>query len=215
MKIINTIIVATVSWVCLTACTPVTRQPDYFSSGELSAWKAHTFAKPTIYKLVTLKGETVLEASSVNAASALYQPVQIDLHNTPYVNWKWKISDALGEINELKKTGDDFAARIYIVLSPKLFHLKPRSLNYVWSSNQPIGTSWRSPYSKDVVMLAVQSGNQRAGGWIVEKRNVRDDLLHYFGEGIRYIEGIAVMTDTDNSGLSVVTHYGDIYFSKN
>lgn len=198
---------------CLLAGCATTKVVARFSGQDLTSWKEQVFNEPTRYELVEEGESTVLRATSRHSASALYQRVEVDLDKTPYLNWRWKVDDTLGELDEQIKAGDDFAARVYVVVSPMPFRLKPRSLNYVWASNTPAGGHWESPYSRNVVLVALQSGNGRAGQWVHEKRNVREDLERYFGEDIRYVEGIALMTDTDNSQSAVTAYYGDIYFT--
>ena len=40
------------------------------------------------------------------------------------------------------------------------------------------------------------------------------DLQKLFGEDLSYIDAVALMSDTDNSGGQVFAFYGDIWFSK-
>ena len=199
--------------ICLLTGCATTKVVSRFSDDGLSAWKEQIFNGSTRYERVEEGKTMVLRATSRQSASALYQRVEVDLDKTPYLNWHWKVESALGELDEQMKAGDDFAARVYVVVSPMPFRLKPRSLNYVWASNTPAGGHWESPYSRNVILVALQSGNALAGRWIQEKRNVREDLKRYFGEDIRYVEGIAIMTDTDNSQSAATAYYGDIYFT--
>jgi len=62
-------------------------------------------------------------------------------------------------------------------------------------------------------MLALRSSTDEAATWYQEKRNVAADLKEFFGTEIRYIDAIAIMTDTDNSGQETSAQYGDIFFS--
>jgi hypothetical protein len=184
-----------------------------FSKGDLSDWKEQVFNQKTHYALFEDDGVKVLKAESRLSASALYLPLMVDLEKTPYINWRWKVSRTLGELDEQVKAGDDYPARVYVVISPKPFRLKPRSLNYVWASNTPAGGHWENAYSSNVMMVALRSGDELAGQWVSEKRNVREDLQRYFGEAPRYIEGIAIMSDTDDSKSAATAYYGDIYFT--
>ena len=63
------------------------------------------------------------------------------------------------------------------------------------------------------MMIALRSANDETGVWHVEKRNVLDDLKRQFGQDIRYIDAVAVMTDTDNAQGRALSYYGDIFFS--
>jgi hypothetical protein len=63
-------------------------------------------------------------------------------------------------------------------------------------------------------MVAVESGQANAGAWLAERRNVYEDFKKLFGEEPPPAGGIAVMTDTDNTGESAVAYYDDIRIEK-
>ncbi|MCB1815010.1 MAG: DUF3047 domain-containing protein, partial [Candidatus Competibacteraceae bacterium] len=131
----------------------------------------------------------------------------------PYLNWSWKVANVLSGIDEHSKAGDDFAARVYLVVSGGALFWKTRSLVYVWSSNQPVNSAWENPFTGNARHIAVRSGAAEVGQWLSEKRNIREDFKRVFGEDIESIDAVAIMTDTDNSGQSATAWYGDIYFS--
>ena len=184
-----------------------------FDSEGLTGWSEKSFSGHTRYTLVERAGTKVLMAESKSAASALYKKVRIDLVKTPYLNWDWLVTKHLGNINEQKQEGDDYPARVYVIINGGIFFWKTRALNYSWSSNQAKGTTWPNAYSDNARMLALQSGSTNLGEWVSEKRNIRDDFQKLFGEDLRYIDGIAVMTDTDNSQGRAVTFYRHLFFS--
>jgi len=186
-----------------------------FSQNDLSNWESHSFNGETQYRLIKQNQVTVLKAISNQTASGLIKKQQIDLHKTPYLNWQWKVEGALYRLSETFKDGDDFSARIYIVVDGGVFFWNTIALNYVWSSGQAINSLWESPFTANAKMIAVQSGNKYTKQWRTEKRNVREDMIRAFGTDYRFIDAIAIMTDTDNSGQSAVAYYGDIYFSAN
>ena len=170
-----------------------------FATKGLSGWSEKSFYGQTQYAIVEHNGDKVLLADSKNAASALYKKTRIDLEQTPYLNWQWLVTRHLGDIKEQQRGGDDYPARVYVVISGGLFFWKTRAINYVWSSNQPRGRIWPNAYTDNVRMIALESGSDFLGQWRTEKRNIRADLRQQFGEDLRYIDGIAVMSDTDNS----------------
>jgi hypothetical protein len=183
-----------------------------FSQSDLSAWEPKTFKGKTDYRLVDIGDRKVLKATSAGSASGLIKRMHVDLTRTPILVWSWRVDDVFQGINERSKAGDDYPARIYVIVSGGLFFWKTRSLNYVWSSYQPISSAWPNPYTANVVMVAVASGADFLGKWVTEKRDVRTDFRHYFGEDITAIDGVAVMTDADNTSGHAVAYYGDIYF---
>lgn len=171
----------------------------------------------------------VLNATSKNSASGLVKRVRIDLKQTPWLHWRWKVTNTIQApdnqpIDETSKSGDDYAARVYVIADGGLLFWKTRALNYVWASYQAQGSTWPNAYAgENAVMLALRSGADKSGSdksdanqsnvWLTEKRNVYDDLQQAFGKDIRYIDAIAIMTDTDNTGAEASASYTDMYFS--
>lgn len=188
-----------------------------FSKGNLEGWKQKTFAGKTEYSLVIDKNLTpqlhVLQANSGHGASGLVFTKRINLEQTPWLHWSWKTEHLYTKLDERKKNGDDFVARIYIILDGGMFFWNTHALNYVWSSFFKTGASWPNPYTSNATMFAVESGDSKLRQWQHYSRNVRDDLKQLMGKDVRYVDAIAVMTDSDNTGQKATTFYGDIYFS--
>ena len=63
-------------------------------------------------------------------------------------------------------------------------------------------------------MIVVESGAGKLNQWVSEERNVHEDYVKAFGEEPPLISGVAIMTDTDNTGESATAYYGDIQFTK-
>ena len=189
-----------------------------FSSGSLEHWESREFKGVTNYKLVDLGGSRVLKAESAMSASGLFNEQRIDLHKTPFMNWRWHIENRLGNThNEQEKSGDDYAARVYVIVSGGAAFWQTKALNYVWSSTSPTGKVWPNAYAGgngEMTMIALRSSSDQTGTWYSEKRNILDDLKHQFGEDIQYIDAIAIMSDSDDSQGHVTAYYGDIYFTK-
>lgn len=184
-----------------------------FASQGLNGWAEKSFSGHTQYTVVERDGHKVLRAQSRASASALFKKIRIDLEKTPYLNWQWLVVNHLGNIDERQKDGDDYPARVYVIIDGGVFFWKTRALNYVWSSNQPEGATWLNAYSDNARMIALESGTALLGQWRAEKRNIRADLRKHFGEDLRYIDGIALMTDTDNSSGQARAYYRNLFFS--
>lgn len=188
-----------------------------FSEGKLNNWEVKEFAGKTEYDIVNDEHSQnkVLRATSNSTASGLFIEKRIDLQKTPYLHWSWKTGKLYSNLDESKKQGDDFVARIYLVIDGGLFFWKTRALNYVWSSSFTQGQAWPNPFTANATMFAVESGRKNLGKWLHYSRNVREDLKKFVGKEVRYIDGVALMTDSDNAGQQATTYYGDIYFSQN
>ncbi len=183
-----------------------------FSAGDLAGWKPHSFHGATLYRLDHVDGRTGLRADSHASASGMVRELPIDLERTPVLHWWWRVANVLDGIDERTKAGDDYPARVYVVVSGGAAFWRTRTLVYVWSSAQPAGSRWDSAYTSNAKMIALRSGAKAAGRWVEERRDVRADLRAAFGEDITRIDAVAVMTDTDDSGQAATAWYGDIDF---
>ena len=184
-----------------------------FSASELKEWQIKAFQGETRYVFDDKSGRRALFADSRGAASGLYREIQVDLQRTPWLHWSWRVDRVLDGVDERTKAGDDYPARVYVVVSGGAAFWKTRSLVYVWSSHQPVGATWHNAFTSNARVMALQSGIQDAGQWVSEKRDIRADFRQLFGEEIAQIDAVALMTDTDNSGQSATAWYGDIYFT--
>ncbi len=181
--------------------------------GDISSWKEKRFKGSTIYETVAFDGRTVLRAASNGTASGVFRNVRIDLRKTPILRWSWRIEKPLDPVDERTRNGDDYGARIYVIRKHPLLFWKTRALNYVWSSSLSKGADWPNAHTRAVHMVAVRSGTSEAGRWMDERRDVRTDFRDLFGRHVRHIDGVALMTDTDNAGGAAVAYYGDIRFA--
>ena len=194
--------------------TNTTIQIGLFSSGNLANWNNKIFSGATDYRITALDNIHVLKAESHSSASGLFKEQRIDLLKTPFLNWRWRIDNRLNKINEQHKSGDDYSARIYVVVSGGWAFWKTKAINYVWASNTAKGKVWPNAFAgTSAMMIAVRSTEDKTHTWHQEKRNIMQDLKEQFGTEFRYIDAIAIMTDTDNSKGDAIAYYGDIYFS--
>lgn len=184
-----------------------------FSQGEMEGWLPKSFAGETRYHLEREEGRHALRAESRAAASGLYRELRVDLDKTPILNWSWKIGNVLSGNDERSRAGDDYPARVYVVFPGGRAFWRTRAVNYVWSSGQPVGSTWRNAFTGNARMIAVRSGPQRVGEWVSERRDVRADYVRLFGRAPGPVAAVAIMTDTDNTGGSATAWYGDIWFS--
>ncbi len=186
-----------------------------FSSGKLEHWNNKIFSGKTDYQLTLLNKTYVLKAESHSAASGLFKQQRIDLQQTPFLNWRWRIDNRLKNLNEQSKSGDDYSARIYVVIDGGWAFWKTKAINYVWASHSPKGSIWPNAFAgNSAMMIALRSTTDKTKTWYQEKRNIMQDLKTQFGTDIRYIDTVALMTDTDNAKGTAITYYGDIYFSE-
>jgi hypothetical protein len=204
-------------------------------SGLPEGWKPLTFKKipkPTVYELVRDGERVVVKAVSESSASGLIREVRIKPKEFPIVRWSWKVENVIHKSDVRRKEGDDYPARLYITfeydpdkvsVSKKLKFLAGRvlfgdipiaAINYIWETKASVGTVLDNAYTDFVKMIVVQSGPKNIGRWIEESRNIYEDYRNAFGEEPPMINGVAIMSDTDNTGERVTAYYGDITFAK-
>ncbi|MGD8498263.1 MAG: DUF3047 domain-containing protein [Chromatiales bacterium] len=184
-----------------------------FSGGGLEDWLSRSFKGETRYEIVEADQRKAVSAHSRASASGLTRLIDVDLTQTPYLNWSWRVDTAPHGLAERTREGDDYAARVYVLDAGGFPLLPDRTLNYVWSGSQIAGSSWVSAYTDKVWMVAMRGPEDDRGVWHQEKRNVREDFRRLFGKEVNSIEGVAIMTDTDNSGQEARALYGEIYFT--
>jgi hypothetical protein len=185
-----------------------------FSQQDITLWKQKKFSGQTHYSLQLDNKRIILSADSQQSASAFYKKIKVDLEKTPFLNWSWSKQKQINPGKESEKLGDDFVGRLYVIKDGGLFFWKTLSLNYVWSYQHSKNESWDSPFAgSKSKMVSLRDISDSKDLWFIEKRNVYQDFNTLLGKTIKTIDGIAIMTDSDNSGLSSKAYYGDIYFT--
>jgi hypothetical protein len=199
-------------------------------------WKPLAFKKiekHTVYTLVKDNDTVVVKAVAEASASGLTREIKINPKEYPVIQWRWKVMNILKKGDVHKKEGDDYPARIYITFeydpSKLSFFEKAKyktirllygeypplaAINYIWESKAPIGTMVPNPFTDRVMMFVVESGSAKLDQWVDEERNVYEDYKKAFKEEPPMISGVAIMTDTDNTGESATAYYGDIVFKR-
>jgi len=185
-----------------------------FSSGDLSGWHEQTFSGKarTNYDLVRENGKSVVQARSRRSASGLLKKIDLDPKKYPVLRWSWKVQHTLKGEDVTRKSGDDFAARVYVVF-PRTFLWRSRAINYVWAARLPKDAAIHSSYTANAMIVAAESGEERAGTWVAEERNIYMDYRRLFHEEPPEIGAVAVMTDTDDTGDEARAWFGDISLS--
>lgn len=204
---------AAASLLLAVAATGAAETVDVLRDGDITAWEEKVFSGKTIYETVRRGGRGVVRATSNGTASGLYFRRRIDLDRTPILRWTWRVEGTLGDIDERTRAGDDYSARVYVIRSHSVLLWKTRAVNYVWASARPAGDTWPNAFTDASRNVAVRSGDAQAGQWVDERRDVRADFRALFGKSVRFVDGVAIMTDTDNTGGSAVAFYGDIAFT--
>lgn len=177
----------------------------------LPPWlKAYAFPnrpKRNEFSLVEDEGRTVLRARSSASTSGLARALAVDPRGHPILAWRWKVMNLIARSDMETKSGDDFPARLYVT-----FEGNRRALCYVWDAHRPAGTILPNPYSDRVQMVVADSGSARLGRWVSHERDWVADYRQGFGVDPPSAEGVIVSADTDNTGETAQSYFGDVFF---
>lgn len=225
---------------CATAPSGTTRSaadPAPFSvarPGEtLATWLPYRLMrlkKMTEYALVDYGGTTVMKAMAHASASGLRHAVSVDLRAMPWLQWRWKVPQALEDAVDPAGQVADSPARVIVTFEGGRDQLPPdeqmnydlalamtgnklpyATLMYVWESRLPEGTVITHHMTTRVKMVV--AGGRKPAVWHEERRNVLSDYRRAFGEEPPRVASVGIMSDSDNTGASVTAYFGDIRFA--
>ena len=182
---------------------------------ELKVRKVRGADNKTDYSIGSNDKGNYLKAVANNAASGLGKEIKIDLNKTPFINVTWKVEKDLVGINENTKKGHDFAARVFVIKKTGATPLSNRAISYVFSSNNNVGKNFPSPYTKKSIDNVLASTKLNLNEWVTVKANVKEDFKKFHNLDVNELDGLAIMSDTDNSKMTAVSYYQNIYFSAN
>ena len=167
----------------------------------------------TIYTIGQNENGNYLKAIANNAASGLGKEIKIDLDATPYINITWKVEKDLKGIKENTKKGHDFAARVFVIKKTGATPLSNRAINYVYSSNLNIDDNMPSPYTKKSIDYVLSTTKNNFDEWVTVKANVKEGFKKLHNLDVNELDGVAIMADTDNSKMTAISYYQNIFFS--
>ena len=213
--------------------TPVDITP--FSSLQVgqdpSPWRESRLRgkQPTEYRIVDDAGIVVIRADADASASALVHELHADTAEFPVLRWRWKIERVLDSSDISTRSGDDYPARVYVTFDhdqkklgwfarnklrlARLIYgddVPAAALCYVWDTAAPEGTAVPNAYTNRVHMFVIRSGTERVGEWVDESRNVYEDYRAAFDEEPPMINSIVIATDTDDTGETATSWFGDL-----
>jgi hypothetical protein len=185
----------------------------------------------TVYSLDRIDGIVALRAQADASMASVARSIEVDPAKHPRLRWHWQVENLIQASDLRSRDGDDFPARLYVLVDydlgrlPFLQRTKLRlaralyggdlpvaALCYVWATREPAGTTAWNAYTDRVRMIVVESGPARLGRWVGFERDVARDFREAFGEEPPMVNGIAIATDTDNTGERAVAWHGDIVF---
>jgi hypothetical protein len=175
-----------------------------------SGWVSRDQKNMTKVYSVQAEGEKkFLRADAQDLSVQIIYERKWAIKDYPILRWCWRAVIFPTGSNEQIKSGADSVLGVYVVFSGLPF---VTAIKYIWSDTLPIGMEFDSPFSSGTKIIVVRSGRALAGQWVTEERNVLSDYERFFGKGGKHPEaqGIAILTDSDNTKSRAVGDYTDI-----
>lgn len=185
-----------------------------FNDNDLTKFKSHSIKKKTNYSIIKENGESYLKAEAEGQASGLGREIKVDLNKTPFLNITWKVEQGIPGIKENSRKGHDFAARVSVIKEIGSLPWQKKAMNYVFSSNEKTNSHWMGPYRKQIIDYVASSlVDSKENSWVTVKLNVKEHFKKFLDLDLVEVDGVAIMTDTDNTKQKAVSYYKNIYFS--
>ena len=184
-----------------------------FTNEEMKTLQVKKVKGKTTYTFGSNENGNYLKAEAKGKASGLGKKVKINLIKTPFINITWKVEKDLSGIIENSKKGHDYAARVFVVKKTGVTPLSNKAINYVFSSNNSVGENWPRPYTKKSIDYVLSTTKEHQNEWVTVKANVREHFKKLHDLDVEELNGVAIMTDTDNSKKKAISYYQNIYFS--
>lgn len=178
-------------------------------------WKLKQwFGKTHRIEVVTEEGKSAVHLASDKNSFGLYRDFDLKAKSAPILSWKWKVTRLPegGDVRDKKK--DDQAAQVYVMFPrfPKM--VNTRLVGYLWETSAPKEAKITSQKSSNTRYIVLESGKERLGEWVSERRNVYEDYKALFGEEPPDVGGITLMIDSDDTGSSAESYITDIRLEK-
>ncbi len=207
----------------------------FAGSGPLPApWRVvrvGTKVPPTSYRQATIDGIGAIEANANSSMALLARPIAVDLSATPILCWKWWVEAPVAKADMATKSGDDYAARLYVAfdisdaslgfgtrlklsLARRMFgkDVPDAALNYVWDNRNPVGTMRKSAYTDRAQLIVAETGATRARRWVSERVDIAHDYARAFPSQPGQAIQLAIASDTDNTRSRARAAFAEIHF---
>lgn len=186
---------------------------DDFSRGRIgefpAEWKPRKETGRPVYSIREEGGRRFLHAAARGLGVQAGREVGWDLETHPVLAWRWRPIELPRGSDERKSGTNDSALAVYAVFPGSTMSVK--AVKYIWSRLVPVGIRLTSSAGNTQVRV-LRSGTERAGQWVEERVNVREDYLKFFGgSDLPRPAGIAVLTDSDDTGSSAKGDYASFH----
>src|SRR5262245_24384041 len=183
--------------------------------------------RDTAYSVEREDGRAVLHAKADGSASAWVLLKPFDIAATPMLEWRWRVPALIKTAANEDPKREDAPVRVIIGFDgdksklpdaeqryfARIKRLTGRDmpyamLMYIWVNKNAVDQVVPSAHTSRVKMIVAESGGANVGPWRSYRRNLAADYQRAFGEKPGKVLGVALMTDTDNTGERSEGFYG-------
>lgn len=183
---------------------------DALRSGAPAGWELKEKSGKADLALVREDGFSALRLRSADTSFSLQKEVHINLKQYPVLSWTWKVT-VVPQGGDFRKSGtDDQAAQLFLAFS------KTRAIVYIWDSSAAQGAMGdaAAPFFMSIKAVVMRSGRGELGRWITETRNVYDDYKKLFHEEPGEVIGVRMQINSQHTGTSAESYFGEASFQK-
>jgi hypothetical protein len=199
-------------------------------------WRSVAFPgkRSTLYRAIEHDGRSALHARADQSASMWRRQIKIDAPDLGRLRFSWKVPRLIEDADLSDRDAEDTPVRIVLAFEGDHGRLSLRNrmlfdlaetlsgerppfatLMYAWDTRAPVDSVIAGARTDRVRTLVVESGPQRCSRWLNYERDVVADYRRVFGEEPGRLVGVAVMTDSDNTGSQIEAYYGSIELISN
>jgi Protein of unknown function (DUF3047) len=187
------------------------------------------FKTKTAYQRVSIGGRNAIKAVSSRSASAYARKANISLAANTKIRWSWQVEGLIKGANNSDKNTEDSPARLVLTfdgdkaslpLKDQMFLERASlvlgrpapysTLMYIVANESPVDTVINNPHSNRIKKIVVASGDGAIMKWQSFERDVAQDYTKAYGYAPGKLIGVALFTDTDNTGEQATAYYGSI-----
>jgi hypothetical protein len=187
------------------------------TKGIPGGWKGGDWGHPRYdFTVVDVDGQRALHLKSDGDSSTISREIkgQVDLKQTPVLEWRWKVTKLPRGADARKSATDDEAGQVYVTWPRWPEALRSRIIGYIWDTTAPVGSVFKSEKTGTVTYVVVESGPSKLGQWTTERRNVAEDFTKIYGEEPENPGAVSISIDSDDTKSSSETYVGPVLFRK-
>jgi hypothetical protein len=185
--------------------------------------------RDTVYTVVQESGRSVLRAGADRSASLYVAKLEPPDGGAATIRWEWKANAPVAGADPRERSREDAPLRVLVAFDGDASKLpdaerkrfeRAKALSgrsppyavvmYVWNDKVPVETVVPSAHTTQLKMLVAGSGTEGIGTWQSVQRDLAADYRRLYGAAPGRVLGVAVMTDTDNTGTRAVGRYADV-----